>query len=95
MYRFFGNFRYFRLFFEIDGKNIMELSKKHGTISHLSIVTDQFVKEGLITKEKKGREIEISLTEEGQEFLGILKTFDDFVIKQKEKIEKGEETNEN
>ena len=88
MFRFVGNQRYFKLFFSIDKKNIMELSKDHGTISHLSNVTDQFVREGLIEKSKKGREIEINLTEDGKEFMKILMDFNDFATKQIEKVKK-------
>jgi len=84
------NQRYLKLFFEIDGKNLKELSKKHGTVSHLSTVTNQLVRELLITKETKGREIEISLTEEGKEFKKILVEFDDFARKQLEKIKSQE-----
>lgn len=93
MFRFFANQRYFKLFFSIDKKNIKDLSKEHGTVSHLSTVTDQLVRELLIKKVKKGREIEIVLTKDGKEFLEILKAFDDFAKKQKEKIKRGE-TNE-
>jgi len=90
MFRFFCNQRYFKLFFDINGKNIRELSKKHGTVSHLSVVTDQFKKEGLITKEMNGREVDIKLTEDGEDFKKILRTFDNFAKKQLEKI-KGDE----
>jgi len=91
MFRFFGNQRYFKLFFDIDGKNLKELSSKdHGTISHLSTVTDQLVREGLITKKVKGREVEISLTKEGKEFIEILRTFYNFATKQMDKIKNGE-----
>jgi len=90
MFRFFCSQRYFKLFFDINGKNIRELSKKHGTISHLSVVTDQFKREGLITKEPNGREVDIKLTEAGEDFKKILRTFDNFAKKQLEKI-KGDE----
>jgi len=90
MFRFFCNQRYFKLFFDINGKNIRELSKKHGTVSHLSVVTDQFKREGIITKEQNGREVDIKLTEEGEEFKKILRTFDNFAKKQLDKV-KGEE----
>ena len=89
MFRFFGNQRYFKLFFNIDKKNLRELSKDHGTVSHLSNVTDQLAREGLIEKKRKGREIEIHLTEEGKEFLLILREFDKFAKKQMEKIKNG------
>jgi len=90
MFRFFGNKRYFKLFFNIDGKNLRELSKDHGTVSHLSTVTDQLVREGLITKKTKGREVELSLTDEGKEFMEILRSFYEFAEKQMEKIKNGE-----
>ena len=93
MFRFFGSKRYFNLFFEINGKNIIHLSKKHGTVSHLSTVTDQLVREGLITKEQKGREVEILLTDEGKEFLEIIRKFDDFAVAQLKKIKSREVTN--
>ena len=90
MFRFFGNQRYFKLFFSIDKKNITELSKDHGTVSHLSNVTDQLVRELLVKKVKKGREIEIQLTEDGKEFKEILRAFDNFAKKQMEKIKNQE-----
>jgi len=90
MFRFFGNQRYFKLFFNIDKKNLRELSKDHGTVSHLSTVTDQLVREGLINKTTKGREVEISLTKEGKEFMEILRSFHDFATKQMDKIKNGE-----
>lgn len=88
MFRFFCNSRYFKLFFDINGKNLRDLSKKHGTVSHLSTVTDQLTKEGLITKEIDGREVDIKLTKEGEEFKEILRTFDNFAKKQLDKIKK-------
>ena len=90
MFRFFCNQRYFKFFFDINGKNIKELSKKHGTISHLSVVTDQLKKEGLITKVTVGREVDIKLTEKGEEFKKILRTFDNFATKQMEIVKKEE-----
>ena len=95
MFRFFANQRYFRLFFEIDKKNLRELSKHHGTVSHLSTVTNQLVREGLITKTTKGREVEIALTKEGKEFIEILKTFYNFAEKQLNKIKNGENEGKN
>ena len=94
MFRFFCNQRYFKLFFDINGKNIRELSKKHGTVSHLSVVTDQFKNEGLITKKAVGREVDIRLTEEGEEFKKILRTFYNFANKQMEKMKLGIKSNE-
>ena len=89
MFRFFCNQRYFKFFFDINGKNLRDLSKKHGTVSHLSTVTDQLSKEGLITKIPEGREVVIKLTKEGEEFKEILRTFYNFATKQLEKV-KGE-----
>lgn len=88
MFRFFCNQRYFLLFFNIENKNIRELSKKYGTVSHLSIVTDQLVKEGLINKIKKGREVEIEITEQGLEFLKLLRKLYNFMILQENKFKK-------
>ena len=56
MYRFIAQKRYVRLMFLINGKNIRQLSKEVDmTTSHISNVMDQFAKEGLIEKERKGR----------------------------------------
>jgi len=59
-------------------------------VSHLSTVTDQLVKEGLITKVTKGRGVELSLTEEGKAFTEILRNFYDFAEKQMHKIKNGD-----
>ena len=79
-------FGYFNLFFNINGKNLKELSKDHGTVAHLSRVTDQFVREGLIVKEKKEREVELILTEAGEEFLEILQKYHDFATEQLKRV---------
>ena len=55
-------------------------------MSHLSTVTSQLAKEGLITKVTKGREVEILLTKEGKEFMELLRHLHDFAIKQMKKI---------
>jgi len=86
MFRFFGNKRYFSLFFDLDKKHIKDLAKKHGTVSHLSNVTDQLAREGLIAKKINGRETEIELTEDGKEFQKILRIFYNFAEKQSKKI---------
>ena len=52
------------------------------TTSHLSNVMDQFKKEGLIEKNKKGREAEIELTEKGAELLNILRQYDELTLKE-------------
>ena len=80
MYRFIAQRRYVRLMFSINGKNIHQLSKEVDmTTSHLSNVMDQFAKEGLIEKERKGREVEIKVTEKGQELIEILRKYDELV----------------
>ncbi len=64
--------------FLIDGKNIRQLSKEvNMTTSHLSNVMDQFSKEGLVVKERKGREVEIKITEKGQELVEVLRAYDE------------------
>ena len=93
MFRFFGNQRYFKLFFDLNGKNLHELSKKHGTISHLSVVTDQLSREGLIIKERIGREVELKLTPEGEEFKKILISFYEFSKKQLKVADENERKN--
>ena len=79
MYRFLMNLRYVKLLFSIDGdKKMHQLSKESNmTTSHLSNVMDQFRREGIIEKEKKGREVEIRITDKGQELIEILKKFDE------------------
>ena len=76
MYRFICSPRYVKLIFVMNGKNIRQLSREvNMTTSHLSNVMDQFSKEGIIVKEKKGREVELQLTEKGQELLEILRAY--------------------
>ena len=79
MFRFLMNKRYAHLLFSIaKGKNIQQLSRDpqvHMTVSHLSNVTAQWRQEGLITKEAKGRETEIKLTEFGEKWLEIVKQY--------------------
>lgn len=91
MYRFIAQKRYVRLMFSINGKNIRQLSKEVDmTTSHLSNVMDQFAKEGLIEKERKGREVEIKVTEKGQELIEILRKYDELAERQINKEEPGE-----
>jgi len=59
------------------------------TISHLSTVTDQWEKEDLITKERVGREVDMEITEKGEELCKLMKKFDDLATRQE--IKKGEE----
>ena len=58
-------------------KNIHQLSKDiNMTTSHLSNVTDQWQREGIIIKNRVGREIELGLTDKGKEVLELVKDFD-------------------
>jgi len=78
MYRFICSVRYMKLMFSINGKNIRQLSKLvNMTTSHLSNVMDQFVKEGIIEKDKRGREVGIKITEKGQEIIDLLRKFEE------------------
>jgi predicted transcriptional regulator len=74
----------------MNKRNLTELSKKHGTIAHLCNVTDQWKKEGLIKKEKKGREIEINLTEKGKELFELLDKINNFAQDQIKQIKEKE-----
>lgn len=84
MYRFFMNRRYINLYFLMQKKvNIHELSKEvNMTTSHLSIVTDQLEKEGLIIKNRKGREVSIELTDIGKRFGEILRDYNEIALTQ-------------
>ena len=82
MYRFICSPRYVKLMFLINGKNIRQLSKEvNMTTSHLSNVMDQFAKEGLVIKERKGREVEIKITEKGQELIEVLRAYDEIATR--------------
>ena len=80
-------------------KNIHQLSREpkvNMTVSHLSNVTDQWKKEGLITKTKSGRETEIKLTEIGKQVIEIVRKYDEIATVQIDKSknkEKKEEKN--
>lgn len=93
MFRFFANRRYFKLYFLMEKtENIHELSRETDmTTSHLSIVTDQLEREGLIIKHRKGRECSIKLTDLGKEFGEILRKFDELASTQLNKIKNPEE----
>lgn len=90
MYRFFMQRRYVELFFMLrKHKTIKDLSRQSGmTISHLSAVTDQWRKEGLIQKNKKGRESDITITKKGEELFALLEKWDALA---KKEIKPGEE----
>ena len=82
MYRFICSPRYVKLMFLINGKNIRQLSKEvNMTTSHLSNVMDQFSKEGLVVKERKGREVEVKITEKGQELVEVLRDYDEIATR--------------
>lgn len=90
MYRFIAQKKYIRLLFSINGKNIHQLSKESDmTICHLSNVMDQWKREGLVTKEKKGRETDIKITELGKELSEILRQYDEIATKQINKLKSG------
>ncbi len=79
--------------FSLNGKNIRQLSKEvNMTTSHLSNVTDQWRKEGIVTKEKKGRETVIKTTEVGKELIEVMRKYDEIATNQLNKIKnKGED----
>ncbi len=96
MYRFMMNGRrYVVLFLAINSvkkKNISQLSKACDmTPSHLTIVMKQWEKEGLIVKNKSGREFVIELTEAGRELLEIIRRYDRIAIHQLDKIRQNQE----
>ncbi len=92
MYRFIAQRRYVRLLFSINGKNIYQLSRQvNMTTSHLSNVTDQWRKEGLVTKQKKGRETVIKTTDVAKELIEVLKKYDEIATEQLDKIKKEKE----
>ena len=76
MFRFVVSKKYIKILKSINSskkKNILQLSKESGmTNSHVSIVMNQWLKEDLIIKTKKGREFEIALTEKGKLQLNLL-----------------------
>lgn len=79
MYRFLMSKRYMNLLFLVKRKsfNIHQLSREIDmTTSHLTNVTDQWQREGIIEKVKNGREIELKLTKKGDELFNILKQYD-------------------
>lgn len=63
--------------------NMHQISKDADmTVSHMSNVTDQLEKEGLIVKHRKGRECSLEITEAGKEFGEILRKFNELANKQ-------------
>jgi len=94
MYRFLMSRRYVNLLFMLGSdRNIHQLSREpkiNMTISHLSNVTDQWKQEGLITKNKSGRETKIKLTEIGKKVIEIVKQYDEIATAQLNKIKNPE-----
>jgi len=84
MYRFIKSRRYINLFLSIrEDKNILKLSKESGlTAGRLSIIIDQWVKEGLFVKVKNGREISLVITEFGKHYKKALKECHELALKQ-------------
>ena len=70
--------RYVNLLFLMGKKkNIHQLSREIDmTTSHLSNVTDQWHREGIIVKVKNGREVELELTKKGEEIVTLLRKYD-------------------
>lgn len=96
MYRFICSKRYVNLLFMLGGsKNLHQLSKEpkvNMTISHISNVTDQWKREGIINKIEKGREIKTELTEIGKQLIEVLRRYDEIATTQLDKLKnKGEE----
>jgi len=86
MYRFICSKRYLKLMFSINRKNIRQLSRECDmTTSHLSNVMDQFSKEGIVLKERKGREVEITITKKGQEIIELLRKYDEIAKREVKK----------
>lgn len=92
MYRFLMSRRYANLLFTIGKhKNLHALSKETDmTISHLSNVTDQWVREGLIKKTRSGREVDVEITAKGQKLVELTRKFDDLFHDKKEVKNEGQ-----
>lgn len=78
MYRFIMSQRYANLLFMLrKPKNLREISREIDmTISHLSNVTDQWEKEGIIKKNRIGREVDIEITKFGEKVIDIVQQFE-------------------
>ena len=97
MYRFMMNGRRYVILFlamnSVRKKNIQQLSRVCDmTPSHLTIVMKQWEKEGLIKKNKSGREFVIELTDVGRNLLEIIRKYDVIAMQQSEKINCNQET---
>ena len=90
MYRFLISQRYERILFVIgrlEKLNVRSLSKEvNMTTGHLSNVTDQWEREGIINKKRVGRETNLILTEKGKKVITLLQDFDKIATKQIKKL---------
>lgn len=101
MKRFVYNQKYARLLASMTGEvsQIDELAKKiHANAGHLRIVLEQWSKEGVIEKDKPGRDYKIRLTKKGEAIsikLAELMDLDNNWEKQKESTKKTNEVKKN
>lgn len=88
-YRFIIQKRYVELLSMVGYQKTMKnlINKSGHTPRHISVVTSQWENKGLVTKKTKGREIEISITEIGKEFLELMDKIDKLGEKSKIKTE--------
>ena len=100
MKRFVYNEKYAKLLIMMDGKKsqIDDLARRIGANSgHLRIVLEQWHKEGIINKDKPGRDYEITLTSKGKalaiKFAEIIEIVD-YGVQPLQKIEEPEEVKE-
>jgi len=101
MKRFVYNQKYARLLASMTGEvsQIDELARKiHANAGHLRIVLEQWSKEGVIEKDKPGRDYKIRLTKKGEAIsikLAELMDLDNNWEKQKESTKKTNEVKKN
>ena len=101
MKRFVYNQKYARLLVAMTGEvsQIDELARKiHANAGHLRIVLEQWSKEGVIEKDKPGRDYKIRLTKKGEAIsikLAELMDLDNNWEKQKESTKKTNEVKKN
>lgn len=93
MERFVYNPKYVKLLISMTGKTaqIDELAKQNDiNAGHLRIVLDQWCKEGVIDKDRSGREYSISLTDKGEiiseKFAELMDLVRNYVPKVKEEL---------
>jgi DNA-binding MarR family transcriptional regulator len=81
--------RYANLLFSMQkDKNLHQLSREIDmTVSHLTNVTDQWEREGMLLKERKGREIELKITEFGKKVLEVVRRYDELATGKQNKSE--------